>query len=69
MAYTQADADKLKKAIATGALRVRFADREVTYRSLDEMRTALRLVERELTPRTLAPRRARAIRFLTGKGY
>ena len=39
MAVTQADVDALDAAIATGALRVRYADgREVTYRSLAEMR-------------------------------
>ena len=38
MAWTQVDVDKLKAAIAQGATKVKFADREVTYRSLDEMR-------------------------------
>lgn len=37
MAYTQADLDALDKAIKSGALRVRTADRDVTYRSLEEM--------------------------------
>lgn len=37
MATTQADLDALDEAIASGTLQVRFADRQVTYRSLDEM--------------------------------
>lgn len=42
MAYTQKDIDALKAAIATGATKVRFADnREVTYRTLAEMRSVL----------------------------
>ena len=39
MAFTQTELNTLERAIATGALRVRFADgREVLYRSLAEMR-------------------------------
>lgn len=41
MAYTQADIDTLEKAIATGALKVKRGEEEVTYRSLEEMRQAL----------------------------
>lgn len=40
MAMTQADLSAIEEAIATGAMKVRFADnREVTYRSLAEMRS------------------------------
>lgn len=37
MAWTQAQLDALETAIASGSLRVKFADKDVTYRSLDEM--------------------------------
>jgi hypothetical protein len=38
--WTTADLAALDRAIATGALKIRFADgREVTYRSLAEMRS------------------------------
>lgn len=37
MAYTQLQLDALDKAIAEGALTVKYADKQVTYRSLDEM--------------------------------
>ncbi len=37
MAWTQDQLDKLEEAIAQGTLRVKYADKEVTYRSLAEM--------------------------------
>ena len=37
MAFTQDQLQKLEDAIAQGALRVKYADKEVTYRSLNEM--------------------------------
>lgn len=37
MAYSQTDLDAIEKAIASGALKVKYADKEVNYRSLDEM--------------------------------
>ena len=52
MAWTQEDIDRLKAALATGALKVRygsgFDEREVTYRSLAEMREALAMMEAEI---------------------
>lgn len=51
MAFTQSDIDELKKAMATGALRVRYADgREVQYRTLAEMRETLTIMQAEVTP-------------------
>ena len=67
MAYTQTQIDTLKSAIAEGALKVRFGDREVTYRSLDEMRQTLRMMEDEVRAAAGRPRRRR-IGFMTGKG-
>lgn len=37
MAYTQQQLAALEAAIAEGALTVKYADKAVTYRSLDEM--------------------------------
>ena len=48
MAYTQADIDELKRIRATGALRAKFADREVEYRSLAELNQVLADMEREV---------------------
>lgn len=49
MAFSPADADALRAAIATGALRVRHADgREVQYRTLREIRETLDMIERDI---------------------
>lgn len=48
MAYTQAQIDKLRAAIATGALRVSDGDNSVEYRSLNEMKDTLRIMEAEV---------------------
>lgn len=49
MAFTATDIADIKAAIATGSLRVRYADgREVMYRSLKEMREILRMMEGEV---------------------
>jgi hypothetical protein len=56
MPYTQADADAIKEAIASGAYSVKYADKEVVYKSTDALRTALTLIEAELNPK---PRRTR----------
>lgn len=51
--FTTDDVAALKRAIATGVMKVRYADsREVTYRSQDELERALQLVEREVKPAT-----------------
>lgn len=50
MAFTQSQLDALETAIAQGTLRVRFADREVIYRSLDEMKQIRDMMKRELYP-------------------
>jgi hypothetical protein len=49
MAWTQADVDKLKLAIANGAVvkRMEFADQEYEFRSLDEMRSLLAAMQSE----------------------
>ena len=46
--WTQSDLTQLEKAIARGAMRVKYRDREVTYRSLDEMRQLRDVMRREL---------------------
>lgn len=48
MAWTQADVDALKAAIATGALEVRYADGRYTkFRSLAEMKETLAMMQAE----------------------
>ena len=48
MAWTQTEYDALKAAIASGVQSVRYADRTVTYHSLDAMRSLLASMELEL---------------------
>lgn len=53
MAFTQSDVDELRRAIATGAMRVRYADgREVQYRTLAEMRETLTMMTDEVVGST-----------------
>ncbi len=69
MAWTQIDIDLLKSAIAQGATKVKFADREVSYRSLDEMRETLAMLQREVDAAAgIVVRRPRQVRFVTTKG-
>ena len=48
MAYTQAQLDALTKSLAMGAMKVKYEDREVTYMSLEQMRSLKREMEAEL---------------------
>ncbi len=48
MAYTIEQYNALQAAIAEGALSVRYADKSVTYRSLDEMMRILKLMATDL---------------------
>ena len=56
MAWTTTDRDALKTAIVKGEKSVTYADRSVTYRSLDEMISALALIEAELAQSSDRPR-------------
>ena len=46
--YTPEQLAKLKAAYASGAMRVRYGDFEVTYQSAHEMAEAISKIEREL---------------------
>ena len=48
MAWTQSDLDAIDRAIASGELTVHFADRSVTYRSLDELLKIRALIKDDL---------------------
>lgn len=48
MAWTATDLEEIEKAIKTGTLRVKYSDREVQYRSLDEMLKIRDLIAREV---------------------
>ena len=53
--YTLQDLENLKRAVATGTLRVRVGDRETEYRSIAELKKALDIVELELGLRQRGP--------------
>lgn len=48
--WTPQDLVDIEKAIATGALTVRYEDRTVTYRSLEEMRSIRREIQDCIDP-------------------
>lgn len=46
--FTDADVAKLKRAIATGARVVKYGERSVEYRSIDEMERALAMMQNDI---------------------
>lgn len=66
MAFTQKDIDRLDRAIARGERVVRFTDRTVEYRSVDELIKARNAMLVELQP-ARRPRQARI--YHAGKGF
>ena len=48
MAWTQTQLDAVEAAIASGELTVRFGDRTVTYRSMDELLKARAVIQEAL---------------------
>lgn len=57
MAYTTLEYETLVRAIAQGALVVKYGDKEVTYRSLSDMLKIKGQMEAQLTPATVKPSR------------
>ena len=68
MPYTEQQLQALKDALANGARRVRFGDREIEYRSVDELKAAIAAAEAELAKTSGTPT-ARQIRISTTKGF
>lgn len=54
--YTQAQLDALRAALAQGVTNVSYGDKRVDYRSLDEMRQLISIMERDIAGN---PRRRR----------
>lgn len=66
MAWTDADVETIKSAIASGQLRIRTSDgRMVEYRSINELRSALVMIEDEVNP----PAVPRVRRIQTRAGF
>ena len=68
MAYTAADREALERALAKGERRVTFGDKTMEYRSVDELRAALREIDAALAREAGRPK-LRQIRVTTGKGF
>jgi hypothetical protein len=73
MAYTTTQLEALEVALARGEKQVRYEDKLVEYRSVDELKAAIAEVKRGLLEQAQAtglwPRSARQIRITTNKGF
>ncbi|MGH7343272.1 MAG: phage head-tail joining protein [Candidatus Rokuibacteriota bacterium] len=68
MAYTESQLQTLRDALARGERRVTFADKTVEYRSVEELKAAIREVEAALA-RDAGTSKTRQIRVTTDKGF
>lgn len=59
MAFTQADLDKVNKAIATGELSIGLGDMRITYRNMDELIAARNTIVADLRAQASASRGTR----------
>ena len=66
--YTEQQLQALRDALANGVRRVRFENREVEYRSVEELKAAIAAAEAELT-KASGKSTIRQIRVSTGKGF
>ena len=73
MAYTETQLQALEAALAKGEKRVSFGDKTVEYRTVDELKAAIREVKRGISEQAVAsglwPGAPRQIRVTTGKGF
>jgi hypothetical protein len=73
MSYTETQLEVLRRALATGERRVTFADKTVEYRSVEELRAAIREVEAALAKNKaeagIGTPLVRQIRVTTSKGF
>jgi len=73
MTYTEEQLTLLEAALAKGEKRITFGDKTIEYRSVEELKEAIRAVERGLAEQAahtgLIPPPARQIRVVTGKGF
>ena len=68
MAYTEAQLQTLRDALANGVRRVRFGDQEIEYRTVEELKAAITAAELEVARSGGTPV-ARHIRVWTQKGF
>lgn len=65
--FTQAQLTALKNAYASGQTKVRYGDKEVSYRSLEEMERAINTIQRELANES-GTRKSRQVRLRSRRG-
>jgi hypothetical protein len=66
--YTEEQLQALRDALANGVRRVRFGDREIEYRSVDELKQAIAAAEADVAMSGGTPM-IRQIRTSTEKGF
>lgn len=66
--YTEQQLQALRDALANGVRRVRFGDREIEYRSIEELKTAIAAAEADVAKNS-GERVIRQIRVETQKGF
>jgi hypothetical protein len=73
MSYTEAQLQALESALVKGERRVSYGDKTVEYRSVDELKAAIREVKRGISEQATAtglwPGPPRQIRVTTLKGF
>ncbi len=68
MPYSEQQLQALRDALASGVRKVRFADREMEFRDVAELKQAIATAEADLAKNAGTPI-ARQIRVSTGKGF
>jgi hypothetical protein len=66
--YTDQQLQALRDALANGVRRVRFGDREIEYRTIDELKQAIAAAEADVARNSGVPI-TRQIRVSTEKGF
>lgn len=63
--YSEAELIALRKAYASGALQVRYGDKQITYASRQDLKARIAELEAAITGR----RPVRQVRIVTSKGF
>ena len=66
--YTDQQLQALRDALANGVRRVKFGDREIEYRTIDELKQAIAAAEADVAKNNGTPM-IRQIRVSTEKGF